>query len=60
MTGPHANAIVLELDFHLSGCDEIHGMRGLAAPGDNIAGLDLLRVQQPHDAGDIGCLQFGE
>ena len=60
MTGPQPNTLVLELDFHFSGCDEIHRMRGLAAPGDNIAGLDLLRMQQPHDVGDIGCFQFSE
>ena len=30
------------------------------SPKDNIAGLDLLRMQQPHDVGDIGCFQFSE
>jgi hypothetical protein len=60
MPSTEPNALVLELDLHFSGRDEIHGMRGLAAPGDDVAGLDLLRVQQPHDIGDIGCLKFCE
>src|SRR5262245_54157838 len=52
------DALVRELDFHCSGRDEIHGMRGLAASGDNVPGLELLRVQQADDIGDIHCLQF--
>src|SRR6516165_9996714 len=53
MTGAEPNALVLELDLHFSGRHEIHGMSGLAALGDNVASLDLLRAQEPHDVGDI-------
>ena len=60
MTGTQPNTFVLELDLHFPGGDEVHGMRGLTAPGDDIAGLGLLCVQQPHDVGNIRCLQFGE
>src|SRR4029077_14638711 len=45
MTGTEPNTLVLELDFHLSIRDEIHGMGELAAPGDDLAGFDLLRMQ---------------
>jgi hypothetical protein len=60
MTGAEPNALVLELDLHFSGRDEIHGMSALAALGDNVSSLDLLRAQKPHDVGDIRCLKFGE
>ena len=35
-------------------------MRGLAAPGDDDAGLDLLRAQQAHDVGDLAGLEVRE
>src|SRR5439155_4530510 len=60
MPGAQPNALVLELDLHFSGRDEIHGMTGLAALGDNVARLDLLRAQQPHDVGDLRRLKFRE
>ena len=60
MTGAEPNALLLELDFHFSFRDEIHGMGELAASGDHVTGFDLLRVQQPHDVGDFGCLEFRE
>ena len=44
MTGTQPNTFVLELDLYFPRGDEIHGMRGHAAPGDDIAGLDLLCV----------------
>src|SRR5258708_39195916 len=55
---PKPHALVLELDLHVSGRDEVHGMRGLAAPDDNVPDLHLLRVQEPHDIGDLRCLKF--
>src|SRR5262249_37312 len=57
-TEPHA--LVLELDLHFTGGDEVHGMRGLAAPDNDVPRLDLLRVQQPHDVGDLGRLKVRE
>ncbi len=60
MTGAQPNALVLELNLHFSASDEIHGMSGLAALGDNVSSLDLLRAQEPHDVGDIRCLKLGE
>ena len=42
MTGAEPNAFVLELNLHFSGRDEIHGMSGFAALGDDVAGLELL------------------
>jgi hypothetical protein len=35
-------------------------MRRLAASGDDVARLDLLRVQQPHDIGNIRRFKFRE
>src|SRR5215470_6569675 len=60
MTGAEPNALVLELDLHFASRDEIHGMSGLAALGDDVSGLDLLGAQEPHDVGDIGGLKLGE
>ena len=53
MTGAEPNALVLELNLHFSGGDEIHGMSGLASLGDDVSSLHPLRAQQPHDVGDI-------
>jgi len=60
MTGAEPDAFVLELDLHFSSGDEVHGMSGLAALGNDVSSLDLLRAQEPHDVGDIRCLKFGE
>src|SRR5262249_29975907 len=60
MTGAEPDALVLELDLHFSSRDEVHGMSRLAALGDDVSGLDLLRAQEPHDVGDIRRLQFRE
>src|SRR5262249_17687925 len=40
MTGAEPDALVLELDLHFSSRDEVHGMSGLAALGDDVSGLD--------------------
>jgi hypothetical protein len=48
MTGTEPNALALAISTSPAA---MKYMRGLAASGDNVPGLDLLRVQQPHDAG---------
>src|SRR5689334_5278288 len=53
MPGAEPNALLLEFDFYFSRRDEVHGMGGLAAPDNNVSWLDLLRVQEPHDIGDL-------
>ena len=60
MPGAEPHAFAFEFDLHFSGRNEVHGMRGLATPDNNISWLDLLRVQEPHDVGDLHRLKFRE
>ena len=58
--GAEPNAVVRQFDFHFAGRDEIHRMPLFSLPNDHVTGVERLRLQKPHDVGNLGGVQLGE